>query len=153
MADLRARTPYQYRTDPSVPDLQDDRPIAMMDGACALCSRGAHIISRLDRDRVFRICTVQSATGTALVRHYGLEPDDPETCLLQENGQAWSGMDAIIRIGERLDGIGRIASTYHLVPKPVRDWLYRRIARNRFRFGHTFMSAVADPELRLRLMI
>lgn len=152
MANLRAQPPHAYRSDPTVPDFPDDGPIAVMDGDCALCTRGARLIARMDRDRAFRICPLQSATGTALARHYGLEPGDPETWLFLENGQAWSGMDAIIRIGERLGGVGRTASAMRVLPRPVRDWIYRRIARNRFRLGRTDMCAVTDPELRSRLM-
>lgn len=152
MADLRAQLPYAYRTDPAVPAFQDHGSIAVMDGDCALCTRGARIIARLDRDRVFRICPVQSPTGTALVRHFGLDPGDPETWLLVQDGLAWSGMEAIIRIGERLGGVGRTTSALRVLPRPVREWLYRRIARNRFRFGRTDICAVADPDLRSRLM-
>jgi predicted DCC family thiol-disulfide oxidoreductase YuxK len=152
MADLRARDPFSYRDDPTVPDFDDAGPIAVMDGTCSLCSWGARMIARLDRAGVFRICPVQSSTGTALVRHYGLEPDDPETWLLIDGGGAWSGMEAIIRIGTRLGGIGRIAAVMRVLPRPAREWLYRRIARNRFRFGTTDMCALPDPELTRRLM-
>lgn len=152
MADLHAQPPYAYLDDPGVPNFQDDGPIAIMDGTCALCSWGARMISRLDQGFAFRICPVQTPLGTALVRHFGLEPGDPETWLFLENGQAWSGMEAIIRIGERLGGMGRIASLMRILPRPGREWLYRRIARNRFRFGGSDMCALPDPELRRRLM-
>ena len=81
MAELRPRPPYSYRNDPAVPGFDDGGPIAIMDGDCALCASGARVIARLDRERVFRIGRTQSATGAALVRHYGLEPEDPETWL------------------------------------------------------------------------
>ena len=85
-----------------------------------------------------------------LVRQHALEPDDPETWLLVENGQAWSGMDAIIRIGTRLGGIGRIWEVMRVLPRPARKWVCRRIARNRF--GTIDMCAIPDPELTRRLM-
>ncbi|MGY3436453.1 MULTISPECIES: thiol-disulfide oxidoreductase DCC family protein [unclassified Marinovum] len=152
MAELDARPPYSYRNDPHVPLFVDEGPIAVMDGECAVCSWGARTIARLDRTEQFRICTVQSPPGTALVRHYGLDPADPETWLLLENGQAWSGMEAIIRIGEKLGGVGRLATAMRILPKAVREWLYRRIARNRYRFGRSDMCAIPDERLRRRLM-
>jgi predicted DCC family thiol-disulfide oxidoreductase YuxK len=40
-----------------------------------------------------------------------------------------------------------------LLPRPAQDWLYRRLARNRYRlFGRTDICALPDPELRARLM-
>jgi predicted DCC family thiol-disulfide oxidoreductase YuxK len=152
MAALLDRKPYAYRDDPAVPAFDDGGRIAVMDGDCALCSWGARAIARLDRDDAFRICPVQSPVGAALARHYGLEPGDPETWLFLENGEAASGMEAIIRIGERLGGVGRLATAMRILPKGVREWLYRRIARNRYRLGRSDMCATPDARLRRRLM-
>jgi predicted DCC family thiol-disulfide oxidoreductase YuxK len=153
MATLRARPPFSYRDDPAVPDFDDSGPVAFMDGDCALCTGGARVIARLDRDRAFRICPIGTPLGTAMVRHYGLEPDDPETWLLLENGKAHSGMEAIIRIGERLGGPGRLATVLRVAPRPAREWLYRRIARNRRRLGRSDLCKLPDPELQARLMV
>ena len=78
-----------------------------MDGNCLLCAAGARAISRFDRRRDFRICPIQTPLGRAMVLHYGLAPDDPETWLYLAEGRACTSMEAIIRIGQRLGGIGR----------------------------------------------
>jgi predicted DCC family thiol-disulfide oxidoreductase YuxK len=152
MAELGKTVAFSYRDDPEVPAFDDAGSIAVMDGDCALCSWGARLIARLDKEGVFRICPVGTPIGTALVRHYGLVPHDPETWLLVENGQAWSGMEAIIRIGNRLGGVGRLALAMRVLPRPAREWLYRRIARNRYRLGRSDMCAIPDPALRRRLL-
>lgn len=152
MASLTDQEAYSYRNDPRVPDFDDSGPIAVMDGTCVLCSWGARTIARLDKAERFRICTVQSQTGNALVIHYGLAPDDPETWLFLCKGRAWSGMEAIIRIGETLGGTGRVASAMRILPRPLREWMYRRIAHNRHRFGATDMCTLPDDRLRRRLI-
>ena len=152
MAEVCARPPYSYRDDPAVPRFDHGGPIAIMDGECALCASGARAIARFDRERLFRIGRTQSALGAALVRHYGLDPEDPETWLYVEDGRAWSGMEAIIRIGARVGGPGRLLGIMRLCPRSVREWLYRRIAHNRYRLGRTVMCASSDPELRARLI-
>jgi predicted DCC family thiol-disulfide oxidoreductase YuxK len=152
MADLRPREPYAYREDPAVPAFDDGGPVAVMDAACALCSWGARLIARLDGSERFRVCPIQSPVGTALARHFGLEPGDPETWLFLDRGEAVSGMEAIIRVGERLGGIGRVASLLRVVPRGAREWLYRRVARNRYRFGRADMCALPDERLRRRLL-
>jgi predicted DCC family thiol-disulfide oxidoreductase YuxK len=153
MAALTEKTAHSYREDPAVPAFDDSGQIAVMDGDCALCSWGARTIAKLDKAGTFRICPAQSKTGGALVRHYGLDPADPETWLFIEDGQAWSGMEAIIRIGERLGGAARIASLLRVLPRGLREWIYRRIAHNRYRFGKSDMCATPDDKLRRRLMI
>lgn len=152
MAEPRRRAPHSYRDDPAVPEFPDAGPIAVMDGACVLCASGARLILHFDRADAFRICPTQSALGTALSRHYGLEPSDPETWLFLENGRAWSGMEAIIRIGAAVGGPGRLLTLMRVIPRPGREWLYRRIARNRYLLGKTDICATPDPRLRARLL-
>jgi predicted DCC family thiol-disulfide oxidoreductase YuxK len=61
-------------------------------------------------------------------------------------------MEAIIRISARLGGPARLLGIMRLFPRPAREWLYRRIARNRYWFGRTDMCALSDPGLSARLI-
>lgn len=148
-----ARDPYSYRGDSAVPAFDDGGPVTVMDGTCALCTRGARLIARFDKAAEFRICRSQSSLGAALLRHYGLDSDDPESWLYLADGRAYTSLDGMIRAGARVGGVGWLLQPLRLLPRPVQDWLYRRIARNRYRlFGRTDMCAVPDPALRARLM-
>lgn len=124
-----------------------------MDGECVLCTAGARFIARFDTRREFRICRAQSDLGRALFEHYGLAPDDPESWLYLEDGYAYGSFDAMIRAGRRLGGPGLLLQPLRLLPRGAQDWLYVRLARNRYRlFGRTDMCAVPDPALRARLL-
>jgi predicted DCC family thiol-disulfide oxidoreductase YuxK len=153
MDKLRNRQAYSYRSDPDVPAFDDTSPVVFMDGRCALCTFGARAIARLDRNKEFRICPIQTSLGRAVLRHYGLEPSDPDSWLYLHDGKAETSLDAIMQAGRRLGGLGNAMSAFCVFPRPVRDWLYRRLARNRYRlFGYAEMCALPDPELRSRLM-
>lgn len=144
---------YSYRDDPTVPRFDDSGPVAFMDGQCALCSFGAQMIARFDRAGDFRICPVETELGAAMLRHYDLEPGDPATWLLLINGKAYSSLDAIIRVGAHVGGIGHVLQVFRLLPLPAQDWLYRRIALNRYRlFGRADICALPDPRLKARLI-
>lgn len=148
-----SREPYSYRIDPQVPEFEDGQPIVFMDGECMLCSRSARLIARLDTSESIRICPVQSPTGKAVLTHYGLDSDNPESWLYLEDGLAYGALDGIIHVGERLGGWGRLTSIFRLLPQGARNWLYRRIARNRYSFfGKTQICDIPDPALRRRLM-
>lgn len=150
LADLE---PWSYRHDPSVPAFDDSGPVTFMDGDCVLCTAGARLIARFDRNDAFRICPVQSPTGRAVLRHYGLEPDDPDSWLYLADGRAHTSLDGMIRAGARIGGPGWLLQPLRLLPRAAQDWLYRRIARNRYRlFGRTSMCSVPDPRLRARLI-
>ena len=128
-------------------------PIAVMDAECAVCTLGARMIHRIDRSGEVRICPVQTPLGARLMAENGVDAADPETWLLIEDGVVWRDAEAIIRIGARSGRWGRLLTLLRLIPRPVRDWLYRRLARNRYRlFGRADMCALPDPDFRARLI-
>ncbi|MCB2117552.1 MAG: DUF393 domain-containing protein [Rhodobacteraceae bacterium] len=145
--------PFSYRDDPDVPAFDDSAPVAFMDGDCALCSFGARMIDRLDRSGEIRICPVATPLGRAMLRHYGLDPDDPESWLFLDGGRVRCDFDAMAHVGLRSGGWGRLLGLLRLIPRPLRDGLYRRIARSRYAlFGRSDLCALAGPRLRARLM-
>ncbi|GAB5462938.1 MAG: thiol-disulfide oxidoreductase DCC family protein [Hoeflea alexandrii] len=118
-----------------------------------LCSVGARLIARFDKAGEFRICRSQTPPGRALLNHYGLSADDPESWLYIADGQAFTSLDAMIRAGRRVGGVGLLLQPLRLMPRSLQDWLYRRLARNRYRlFGRNNMCEIPDPALRARLM-
>ena len=153
---MRALSPkaYSYREDGGVPSFDDRGPIVFMDGECALCTRAARVIARLDKRGEFRICPIQTDLGEAILRHYGLDCGNPESWIYLADGDAFVSLDAVIRAGSRLGGPGQVLLALMVLPRPVRDWLYRRIARNRYAiFGRTQMCAIGDAALKQRLLL
>ncbi len=147
------RAPYSYKDDPAVLNFPDDGPVTVMDAHCSLCARGARWIARNDHRNEFRIVPMQSPLGEALLRHYGLDLDDPVSWLYLENGRAYSSLDAVMNAGLRLGGVWNALTVLSILPKRMRDLLYLVVARNRYRiFGKTDMCALPDEQIRKRLI-
>ena len=128
-------------------------PVAVMDADCALCSFGARMIHRLDRSGTVKICPVQTGLGQRLLAEHGISGTDPESWLFLADGKAWTDFDAMAEVGWRSGGWGRGLILLRAIPKPLRDWLYRRVARNRYAvFGRGDMCAIPDPAFRARLI-
>lgn len=145
--------PYSYRDDPAVPPFDDAAPVAVMDAQCAICSWGARMIHRLDRAGTTRICPIQSPLGRALLTHFGLDPQDPASWLFLDDGHPHKDFDAVLHAGRRYGGLGYLAFALRIFPKPLRDWLYLRLARNRYRlFGRADLCALPDPGLQRRIL-
>lgn len=145
--------PYSFRDDPSVPTFDDSAPIAVMDAECAICSWGARMIHRLDHTGQVRICPIQSRLGAALLRHYGLEPKDPSSWVFIDEGLPHIDFEAVLHAGWRFGGWGRLTAVLRVFPRPVRDWLYQRVARNRYAvFGRSDMCAIPDVAFQKRLL-
>ncbi len=145
--------PYSYRADPAVPRFPDDKAVLVFDGVCVLCSGFARFILERDRDFAFRFTTAQSPLGQALFRHYGLATDDFETNLVLADGRAYAKLDSVAIAGVRLGGLWRLLSVLRLVPRPIADWTYDRVARNRYRlFGRSEACMMPPPEWRERFI-
>jgi predicted DCC family thiol-disulfide oxidoreductase YuxK len=137
--------PHSYRADARVPAFPDDRPLIVLDGVCVLCSGFARFVAQHDASGQFRFTAAQSTLGQALYRHYGLDPGDPETFLLLAEGRSCGRSDAVAGILARLSRPWRFGRLIVALPRPVRDWVYDRIARNRYRlFGRR--SACLNPD-------
>lgn len=145
--------PYSYRSDPAVRTFPDAGSTTVMDAHCGLCARGARWIAHNDRDHRFRIIPLQSELGHALTRHYGLDPSDPSSWLYLEDGRAYSSLDAVIRVGQRLGGKWHALSLLRVLPSGLQDLLYRAIARNRYRLsGKADLCMLPDDEIQRRLI-
>ncbi|MEX0351508.1 MAG: thiol-disulfide oxidoreductase DCC family protein [Paracoccaceae bacterium] len=150
---IAAHSPYSYRDDPAVPEFSVTGVATVMDAHCALCARGATWIARHDRAQEFTIIPVQSELGSALMRHYGLDPTDPLSWLYLENGRAYSSLDALMRAGRRLGGVWKGLTILRILPAPLQDRLYAWVARNRYRmFGRADLCALPDPDVQKRLL-
>jgi predicted DCC family thiol-disulfide oxidoreductase YuxK len=150
---LSERAPYSYRADPGVPPFPGDKALIVFDGVCVLCSGFARFIVKCDKAFSFRLATAQSPLGQALFRHYGLATDDFETNLVIADGRAYAKLDTVAVAGARLGGFWRIAALLRLLPRPLADWLYDRVARNRYRlFGRTEACMMPPPEWRDRFI-
>jgi predicted DCC family thiol-disulfide oxidoreductase YuxK len=148
-----SRPLYSYRGDPAVPAFDDAHPLALVDGECALSSRTATVVSRLDAKEEFRIAPVKGALGRALLAHYGLDADDPLSWLYLEDGRAYAELEAVARAGCRLGGLGWLAVPLGWAPPRVREAVYGWVARNRIRwFGRADLCAQPDAGLRRRLL-
>jgi predicted DCC family thiol-disulfide oxidoreductase YuxK len=146
-------TAHSYRNDPAVPPFDDTGPLAVMDAQCAICSWGARMVHRLDRAGTTRICPIQSPLGTALLRHYGLNPQDPASWIFLDQGIAHIDFEAVIHAGRRFGGLGLLTQGLRLIPRRFRNWLYVRLARNRYRlFGRSDLCALPDPALQRRIL-
>ncbi|WP_428062432.1 thiol-disulfide oxidoreductase DCC family protein [Brevundimonas sp.] len=117
-----------------MPAFADDRPVVLFDGDCALCSGSARKILKHDRAGRIRLAPTQSPLGRALLVHYGVDPDDPYTMLLIQDGVARQRSDGVLGIAALLPSPYRLAVLARVVPRGVRDRLYDFIARRRRRF-------------------
>jgi predicted DCC family thiol-disulfide oxidoreductase YuxK len=137
-----------------MPQHRDDAPVWLYDGVCVLCSSGVHYTLRHERDHAIRFVAIQSREGHALALAHGIDPDDPESFLFIENGRALEKSDGVLALVAHLGGPARLLLVGGILPRAIRDWLYDRVARNRYRlFGQTTACEMPDPAQRHRFSL
>jgi predicted DCC family thiol-disulfide oxidoreductase YuxK len=131
----------------------DEHPIILYDGVCVLCSRIVRFVIQHDGTARFRFASVQSEPGQQLLARFGLPLDGWDSFVLVEGGTVYLKSTAFLRIVRRLSGRWPVLALGRFLPGGLRDWLYDRIARNRFRlFGRRETCMVPTPEVRARFL-
>ena len=129
-----------------------DDDVILYDGVCVFCSRWIRFVAARDVNRRFRFTAIQSEYGTRLAKHFGIDPDDPDTNAVIHGGIARFKSDAALTVLSNLPGWSW-ARGLRAVPKPLRDAVYGLVARNRYRiFGKYEACFVPDAEMRARVI-
>jgi len=131
----------------------ESRPIIVFDAECLLCSANAQFVLDHDRRGRFLLASMQGEAGSALYRRFGIDPATPDTLIVVEGDRARRDSDAILAIWAGLGWPWRAGAIFRLVPRLLRDSVYRWVARNRYRlFGRRDACWLPDPAFRDRLL-
>ncbi|MEN9937451.1 MAG: hypothetical protein RLZZ387_4030 [Chloroflexota bacterium] len=128
--------------------------IILFDGVCNLCQWSVRFIIARDPREVFRFASLQSHAGRELLAAHGLPtPTAPESVVLVQSGKAYVESEAALRIARRLRPPWSLLYALIVAPRPLRDAIYRFVARNRYRwFGRQEACWLPTPELRGRFL-
>jgi predicted DCC family thiol-disulfide oxidoreductase YuxK len=116
-------------------------PIVFYDGVCGLCNRLVQFLLKRDRHDRLRFASLQSEFAASLLKRHGLDSRDLDTVYLvldykQSSERVLARSDAILYLLRQLGGVWGIAGLGRVLPKWVRDGIYKIIAGNRYRvFG------------------
>lgn len=128
-------------------------PIIVFDAECVLCTVNAQFVLRHDRARRFRLASMQKEVGASLYRRFGIDPSDPESMIVVQGDHLLRDSDAVLAIYSGLSWPWKAVSLLRIVPRFLRDPVYRWLARNRYRiFGRRETCWVPRPEDRDRLL-
>ncbi|MDG2343051.1 MAG: DCC1-like thiol-disulfide oxidoreductase family protein [Flavobacteriales bacterium] len=107
----------------------ENSPIVIIDGDCVFCNYwGNYIISR-DTSSQIKITSSSSKTGIQLLHKTTINPK--ETIVFSLNNEFYTHSDAVIKIALKMRGWHNIFAIGYLLPKRIRDFIYKLIANRR----------------------
>ena len=128
-------------------------PVILFDGVCNLCSGAVQFVIARDPHAQFRFAALQSDAAAARLRPFGHRGQLPDSVALIEGDRLYTGSTAVLRIARHLRAPWPLAYWLVAVPRPLRDWLYRLVARRRYRWFGRRESCFAPPsDLRDRFL-
>ena len=121
-------------------------PVILFDGECNLCNASVDFVMRRDRSGRFRFASLQSAIARELLGARRSAAAQPDSVVLVDNGSIHERSSAPLRILRSLGFPWSLFYAFMLIPRPIRDWVYDRIARNRYRwFGKRDTCRLPTP--------
>lgn len=126
--------------------------IILFDGDCNFCEKSVQFIIKRDPNGYFKFASLQSEIGKKLRKKYNV-PEHIDSLLLIEQDKWYDKSSAALRICKNLKGFYKISFVFLIIPKPIRDFFYDILAKNRYKwFGKTNHCVIPSQKIRNRFL-
>lgn len=130
------------------PENSPETCVVFFDGVCGLCNSLINFLITRDRKHCLRYAPLQGETAARLLPES--ERRDLRYMLFQDEQGLSRKSTAVSRMLCHLGGVwGLLGRVLWAIPRPLRDWGYGIVARNRYRwFGKHESCRMPKPEER-----
>ena len=126
--------------------------IVLFDGECNFCDASVQFIIKRDPKGYFQFAAQQSDIGETLKRQYAV-PDTLDSIIVIDQHKVYNSSDAALHISKHLNGLWSYLFMLTIIPKFIRDIVYKFIAKNRYAwFGKKDSCMIPAPEIRNRFL-
>lgn len=138
----------------ATPPSEPSEALMLFDGVCNFCSGSVLFILKRSQGSALRFAAMQTAAGQAWLSELSLPLEHYETFALVEDGQVHVKSQGVLRLTRHMSRpwptIGLLVG---IAPRRLLDWLYDRVARNRYRIlGRKTQCFVPTPAMRARFL-
>jgi len=131
-----------------------NQPLLFFDGVCNLCNSSVQTIIKKDPHQKFKFASIQSDAAKEILLQFDNFNSDIDSIILINKNKIYYKSSAILRVCEILGGVYSFLIIFWLVPKPIRDWMYDFVAKNRYRwFGKRESCMLPSDDLKERFLL
>jgi predicted DCC family thiol-disulfide oxidoreductase YuxK len=110
-----------------------NRPLILFDGDCNLCNALVKFVLKRDPEQKFLFATIQSNTGQVNLKSIGFPLNYCNSFVYIKSNRYFIKSEAALALLKDIGGPWKLGYVFVIIPKPIRDWAYDVIARNRFK--------------------
>ncbi len=123
--------------------------IILFDGVCNLCNAAVKFIIKRDPQAVFKFASLQSEVANKYLQ----SSDEMGSVILIAGDHIYKESEAALKIARQLSGGWPLFYVFIIIPRPIRDSVYKVIARNRYKwFGKKDHCMVPTEDLKVRFL-
>ncbi|MGN7468678.1 thiol-disulfide oxidoreductase DCC family protein [Brevibacillus sp. SAFN-007a] len=139
---------------PASEPLQHPDYLLLFDGVCHLCNSAVRFILKRDPSGSITFASLQSETAQHILSRYSYDQSGLPSVVLIAHGRLYTKSDAILRVTRKLSGAWPLCFYLgRLIPRPVRDFAYDWVAKNRYRwFGKQEQCMLPTPAIKSRFL-
>lgn len=126
--------------------------IILFDGECHFCDYSVQFIIKRDKRALYKFASIQSDAGKELYRKHSV-PAEIDSLILVKDDKCYFKSSAALTICKNLDGGWKLFYGLIMVPRPIHDYFYGIVAKNRYKwFGKKDSCILPSPEVRNRFL-
>ncbi|WP_391118043.1 thiol-disulfide oxidoreductase DCC family protein [Psychrobacillus sp. L3] len=126
--------------------------IILFDGECNFCDASVQFIIARDPKGYFQFAALQSDVGKELKKKHHIS-EKLDGVIVIENDTVYDSSDAALFICKHLKGMWKVFYIFKVIPKTLREVLYKIFAKNRYKwFGKKDSCMIPSPEIRNRFL-
>ncbi len=93
--------------------------ILLFDGVCNLCNGIVQFTIKRDPKAKFKFASLQSASGQALLKQFGLPKDDFDSFVFIHGNKCFLKSSAGLHVLKELGGVLKLLFVFIIVPRPL----------------------------------
>ena len=126
--------------------------IVLFDGDCNFCDKSVQFIIKRDPEGFYKFASLQSEIGQQLLKQHGISAD-LDSFILMTDEKWYTKSSAALHVCKNLTGLWKTFYLLFIIPRPIRDFFYHIIAKNRYKwFGKKDHCILPSPEIRKRFL-
>ena len=108
-------------------------PVIIYDNECVLCNKSIEFVKKHSgsNSHKFRFVPFLSGESREELKQRGFPENYNQSVVLIKKKKVYTRTGAVLRITKRLDGALPLMYLLLIVPRPVRDYIYRIVAKHR----------------------